>query len=158
VVFDYYNDTPETLAYKVSRLNVARRIIRNTDVIDDSDYDFQGETFHFNSITILHNNTIAFNASKTTYKFLDVMSECIVEGYGDADADTAFASWSQFIQVFSGLITAYGVVSVDIRAPELNSHEPWMRMFQLLMARLEVYVRAISYLEFIPNYSISNSE
>lgn len=151
VVFDYYNDTPETLSYKVSKLNVDRRIIRHTDIVDESGHVFEGDSFNFNSITILHDNSTALCCTNTSYTFLDGMSACTV--MNAENDDPAIASWEQFIQMFSSLITTYGVKSIDIRAPELNSDPNWKFIIQNLMNRLSVYVRAIEILEIMPHYS-----
>ena len=153
VVFDYYNDTPETLSYKVSKLNVDRRIIRHTDIVDESGSGpgFECESFNFNSITILHDNPTALCCTNASYTFLDGMSACTV--MNAENDDPAISSWEQFIQMFSSLITTYGVKSIDIRAPELNSDPNWKFIIQNLMTRLSVYVRAIERLEIMPHYS-----
>lgn len=151
VVFDYYNDTPETLSYKVSKLNVDRRIIRHTDIVDESGNGFEGESFNFNSITILHDNSTSLCCTNPSYTFLHGMSACTV--MNAENDDPAISSWEQFIQMFSSLITTYGVKSIDMRAPELNSDPNWKFIIQNLMNRLGVYVRAIEILEFMPHYS-----
>jgi len=151
VVFDYYNDTPETLSYKVSKLNVDRRIIRHTDIVDESGNGFEGESFNFNSITILHDNSTSLCFTNPSYTFLHGMSACTV--MNAENDDPAISSWEQFIQMFSSLITTYGVKSIDMRAPELNSDPNWKFIIQNLMNRLGVYVRAIEILEFMPHYS-----
>jgi hypothetical protein len=79
------------------------------------------------------------------------MSACTV--MNAENDDPAIASWEQFIQMFSSLITTYGVKSIDIRAPELNSDPNWKFIIQNLMNRLGVYVRAIEILEIMPHYS-----
>lgn len=151
VVFDYYNDTPETLLYKVSKLNSDRRIIRHTDIVDESGHGFEGESFNFNSINILHDNSTALCCTNPSYTFLHGMSVCTV--MNAENDDPVIASWEQFIQMFASLITTYGVKSIDIRAPELNSDPNWKFIIQNLMNRLNVYVRAIERLETMPHYS-----
>lgn len=150
IVFDYYNDTPQSLAYKVSKLNVDRRIIRHTDIVDESGHVFEGESFHFNSITILHNNSTALCSTNTTYTFLDRMTACTVMNV--ENDDPTITSWEQFIQLFSSLISACGVNSIDIVAPVLNTDTNWKFIIQNLMGRLGVYVRAIERLEIMPHY------
>ena len=151
VVFDYYKDTPESIAYKVSKLNIGRRIIRvnDDDAVYDSGHVFEGESFHFKSITMLHNNSTAVCCTNTAYTFLDAMPACTVMNI--ENDDPAMASWDPFIQLFSSLISAYGVNSIDIRAPELNNDTNWKYIIQELQKRLGVYVRAIERLEMMPH-------
>ena len=153
IVFDYYNDTPESLIYKVSKLNIDRRIIRETDIIDDSGHVFEGESFHFNSITILHNNSTTLCSTNTSYTFLDGMNACTVMNAENDDPN--IATWEQFIQMFSSLISEYGVNSIDIVAPVLNTDANWKFIIQKLMNCLNVYVRAIERLEIMPHYLFS---
>lgn len=156
IVFDYYKDTPETLSAKLTRLIYRRRIIREDGVITENDSDEgygpvdEDEIFHFNSISIIHDSE-TFSASNATYQLFDKMSPCKIL---DAETDDPeLQSWAQFIELFTGIIATRGVISIDIKTPELNANPNWTYVMRELRNRLGAFVRAVERLDFFSCYS-----
>ena len=61
--------------------------------------------------------------------------------------DPELQSWAQFIELFTGIIATRGVISIDIKTPDLNTNPNWVYIMRGLRNRLGAFVRAVERLE-----------